>query len=87
MNKALVLCMSMPPSCGTLAVLGRSEKACTKPSANPAADRLCKHPTRIIRATVRPRYKSLAQRTCEIRSDSTGPLVITRPRRRLLKKS
>jgi len=24
--------------CGTLAVLGRSEKACTKPSANPAAD-------------------------------------------------
>lgn len=50
------------------------EKACTKPSANPVADPpWCKQPTRIIRglpARLRPRYKSLAQGTCEFRSDS-----------------
>jgi hypothetical protein len=79
----MVLCMPMPLSLsGTLAVLGdekwaskasSEEKACTKPSANPVADPpWCKQPTRIIRglrATLRPRYKSLAQGTCEFRSD------------------
>jgi hypothetical protein len=53
--------------CGTLAVLGGSEKACTKPSVFPEADPERKHPTRIM-ARVRPRYKKSGQRTCESRS-------------------
>ena len=83
----MVLCMSMPLALyGTLAVLGDQrgvdrKKACTKPSANPVADPpWCRQPTRIIRAsraTLTPRYKSLAKGTCEAPSHSLGSIVIT----------
>lgn len=47
----VVLCLSAHASllrCGTLAVLGGSERLRAKPSANPAGDLKRKHPTRII---------------------------------------
>ena len=72
-------CRAGRPSKGVEGV--ERKKACTKPSANPVADPpWCKQPTRIIRAlraTLTPRYKSLAKGTCELPSHSLGSIVIT----------
>ena len=89
---AMVLCMSKPLSLyGTLAVLGGNQRGRRKgvkrkrlarslpPTLSPirpgASGRHASFDA--VQRALRPRYKSLAQGTCEFRSDSLGSIVIT----------
>ena len=88
---AMVLCMSMPLALyGTLAVLGDPAKASRASSEKRLARSLppTLSPIRpgasgrhasfdAVQRALRPRYKSLAQGTCEFRSDSLGSIVMT----------
>lgn len=89
---AMVLCMSMPLALyGTLAVLGDPAEASRASSGKKRLARSlpptlspirpgasCRHASfDAAQRELRPRYKSLAQGTCEFRSDSLGSIVIT----------